>query len=268
VSAREAYDKIEAVNYSSLKYILESPAKYKAMLSAEKEDDDETRFAVGTLAHAMVLEGKDLRDLFALKPKGMSFASTVGKEWKAQQTLPIIKEEDANAIPRMAEAIALDPDASKVLMSCPQRELVLQANLFGIEFKAMLDAVGKDVSGTMGFVDIKTTAKACSFSFAKKVRDLSYDLQIEIYRNILKEANHTNHRPWSAWIVVETSAPYEVATYYPDAKIINEGREKLGTAIDRLKKCIATGIWPKALGGLTCLEAAPYFKPELVSDYL
>jgi hypothetical protein len=257
---RAEYNNIQALNFSSLKYILESPAQYQVMLGAVEED--ETKYAVGTLAHAMVLEGKDLRTCFAIKPKGMNFATTKGKEWRDAQTLPIIKEEDANAIPKMAEAIAQDPDASKILKTC---------QIDGLPFKLMLDAVGHDSIGRVGFVDIKTTTDAGAFAFAQKVKKLHYDMQGEIYSVGLQQHDKTNLRPWSAWIVVEPHQPYEVATYFPDETIIEAGRKKLATAIARYKACVASNKWPKALGGLTMLEAAPFSLdsiPEPITNHL
>jgi hypothetical protein len=266
---RSEYDKIQALNFSSLKYILESPAKYQVMLG--EVEQDESKYAVGTLAHAMVLENKDLRGKFAIKPKGMSFASTEGKEWKKAQTLPILKEEDSNAVERMAEAIAMDPDAANMLKACIAREYVIECEIDGIPFKSLLDAVGHDTSGRAGFIDIKTTTDAGPFGFSKKVQKLHYDMQAEIYARAIQATEKTNTRPWCAWIVVEDKPPFEVATYYPDETIIKAGRLKLATAIARYKSCLAAGIWPKAHGGLTMLKAAPFSLesiPEPLSSHL
>ena len=70
-----------------------------------EESEDELKYAVAKLSHAMILEGKDLRSNFAIKPAGLNLATREGQEWKKAQTLPILKEEDANRVPRMAEAV-------------------------------------------------------------------------------------------------------------------------------------------------------------------
>lgn len=253
---RSEYNAIDALNYSSIKHILTSPACFKDRRE-NPEPEDESKYLVGTLAHAMVLEGKDLRDMYAIKPKSMSFATKEGKAWRDAQVLPILKEDDADKVPRMAEAIANDPDASQAIKSCPMREHVAQGTLHGLHWKAMFDGLGQDAT-RWGITDIKTCIDASPRGFAKRVRDFHYDLQQELYTQLLANDKSLGERPWWLWIAVESKAPFEVAVYWPDETILEAGRRKLDRAVALYRECTASGIWPKALAGARELTAAPF----------
>jgi hypothetical protein len=244
---RAEYDSLECENFSNIKRILDSPAAYKY---GKPDPVDATHFAVGNLAHAMVLENKDLRDLYVRKPDGMSFASKEGKAWKAGQTLPILTAEEWDMIPAMAEAVAQDNEASALIRMCPQRESLLTGMIQGVEFKGIADGLGADSEKFDMILDLKTVIDARPHKFKMTINDLHYDLQDEIYVQLLARMRNLGYRPKTAWVCVEKSKPYEVACYYPDSTMIEIGEMKLQACIDRIKKCRAANKWPKSLGGL------------------
>ena len=73
------YFAIDALNSSRAKLILRSADHFK---SAEDEPEPEATESqnVGTCVHAMSIEGKDLRDTFAIKPEGMRFSTKERQE--------------------------------------------------------------------------------------------------------------------------------------------------------------------------------------------
>lgn len=254
---REDYDKIDAVNFSTLKFILQSPAHYQDKLAhvqelqeAETEEqkqeaqDDRMRFILGTLVHAMSLEGKDLRDLYAIKPKGMSFAKTEGKIWKAEQRLPIITHEEAEGVPRMAEAIAKHKVASELLAACPLREHAVTAEINGVKCKALLDGYGSDKKRIPLITDLKTCRDASPRGFRQAVHNRDYDFQAEWYSRVTRAKYNLEQPPEFAWVAVETKRPYVVQCYYPKADTWQSGRKKADRALEILMKCRETGEWP------------------------
>jgi len=263
--SREAYDAIKAVNFSALKFILRSPEHFLAAME-EDEERDETKYAVGNLAHAMILEGKDLRDLYAIKPAGMTFATKEGKAWRDAQTLPILKEEDSNRIPRMAEKIANHPEASQIIRACPLREHAITYELGGVKMKSLLDAVGNDDEGRKGFMDFKTTTDARQWSFAKRIMDFDYDLQLEIYGGGLAICEGAHERPWSVFVVQETHAPFSVQVFIPGPKMIQSGQDKLQRALEVYKKCAASDNWPGYPGGIQTIEPPEYALKKLAVE--
>lgn len=244
---RSEYDAIDAVHYSAAKDLLRTGLHYQQALKDEHEGPtagEEDKYAVGTLVHAMTLENKDLSQIFAIKPKGMSFATTKGKEWRAAQTLPILKEEDLNKVPNMAQAIIQHPKASAILHGCTDREYCLQAIMGGVPCKALLDGVGRDEEGRRGILDIKTVVDASPKYFSKRAFDYHYDLQAAWYSYLLGIVEGLGTPPWMSWIAVENSPPWAVACYTPNELMMESGMRKMGTIFETLNDCLLTGRWP------------------------
>jgi len=239
-----------ALNFSLAKHLLKSPAHFKAAQDEEREETDAMR--IGTLAHAMILEGKDLRDLYAIKPAGMSFATTEGKAWKAAQTLPILKEEDANMIPKAAQAIADNPHAAHILKQCQFRETPIIGTIMGVPCKALLDCHGTDGKEWV-IMDLKTTTDASQRKFGYTVKDMDYDLQCVWYSTLLANVEQIETQPFWVWLPVEKSAPHANEIYTAE-DWIESGMRKMETVIDRFKECTASGKWPMPYHGITKLE--------------
>lgn len=254
---REEYDLIDAEHYSRIKNILKSPAKYLHELD-KPEKPDPIRFAVGRLVHAMVLENKDLRDMFAIKPKGMKFSSTEGAAWRDAQALPILEEGKSDSVPLMAEAILKNKEARYLLERCMHREIVIQAKINGLDFKGALDGVGMDENDCLMFPDIKTTGDARIFKFKKTIDEQHYDLQDEIYTKLLATRYALDYQPKSAWIAVEVTPPHEVCCYFPSQSLVEIGQLKLQAATNLLWKCRKLNQWPKLLGGFHEVEPSTY----------
>jgi len=239
-----------AVNFSTLKAILKSPAHYQAALA---EDRTETpAMLLGTIAHSIILEGHLLCEMAAVKPDGLSLATKEGKAWKAQfGHLPIISADDAAALVGMADSVAANPHAVAILRGCQNRETPILANVRGIECKGLLDAVGTDGLEWV-IADLKTTDDASPEAFARKVANYHYDLQAALYKAILAQHHQIETEPSFYWIAVEKTAPYTCAVYDSSDWIVS-GERKLETALETLKECRASGKWPQPYGGINLL---------------
>jgi len=257
----EDYAAIPAVNAGTLAVILKSPEHYQAALNKPADEDDKEKYAVGSLAHSMVLEGKDLRSMYAIKPAGMSFATKDGKAWRDAQTLPILKEEDANSIPKMAEALARNEDVRDILKRSEHRELSVVAELSGVLVKARYDALFNDLSGTPFIPDLKTTVDPTEESFSKTIYNLDYDFKQEWYRRI-HEAVY-GKRPGFIWIAVEKKEPHGVCCWMPDEKVERSGHRKVERAMNLLLTCRQTGEWPGYDGGIKTISLPKFAQKEL-----
>lgn len=248
----EEYRAYPAVNFSSLKHILKSPAAYKAHQDGEDDFEESDAMKVGTLAHAMILEGKNLLDMYAIKPAGMSFANKEGKAWRDAQTKPILKEEDANKIPKMAESIANNLHARHIIKQCQFRETPILANIKGVNCKCLLDSHGTD--GVHWIIcDIKTTDDVSPQAFARKVANMDYDFQQSLYTSALSiHEQIADERPFWFWIAVQNKSPFTSVVYTAD-EWIDSGDDKMMRALDLYKECTAKGEWPQPYGGINKL---------------
>lgn len=239
-----------ALNFSLAKHLLKSPAHFKAAQDEEREETDAMR--IGTLAHAMILEGKDLRDMYAIKPAGMSFATKEGKAWRDAQTKEILKEEDANMLPKAAKAITDNPHASHIMKKCQHRETPIIGTIMGVPCKALLDCHGTD--GVEWVIDdLKTTQDASPKGFAKAVVNFDLDLQMVWYQTLLANIEGLETPPFWIWTAIEKTPPY-VNAVYTGEEWIESGTRKLEIVIDRYKKCTESGKWPMPYRGINKLE--------------
>ncbi len=245
---REEYRAHPALNFSLAKHLLTSPAHFKAAQDEEQEETEAMR--IGTLAHSMVLEGKDLRDLYAIKPSGMSFATKEGKAWRDAQTLPILKEEEAEGLPRMAESIAANEDAAALLRGCAQVERPILFNLHGVECKALIDLCGANEARMWALGDFKTATDASPRQFPKAVADRHYDMQMAWYCDGLAIVEGLEMPPWCFWIAVEKKAPWLNVVYQAGAEVMESGRRKVERALTIYKECMERGEWPLPYRGI------------------
>ena len=263
---RADYDKILALNFSNAKRLLRSGLHFT---NARGPEEDSEHIIVGTMVHAMVLEGKDLRKTYAIKPAKMSFATNVGKDWRDAQTLPILADEAAQRIPKMADAIAANKFARAFIKMCPLREHILQGMMNGVKCKGMVDMVGHDSANHPGFCEIKTLPDCRKKFFAKRVvsEPFHYDGQIVWYRRLM--VGLTKPQIWSVWIACENRAPFDVAVYAPTDQMLASGEDKLRDIFTTYHACLDAKSWPgvQADGAIETLDPPRWRVREMNHEY-
>jgi hypothetical protein len=194
--------------------------------------------------------------MYAIKPAGMSFASKEGKAWRDAQTLPILRAEDADGIPRMAQAIADNPNAAHILGSCQHRETPLIGSIMGVPCKALLDCHGTDGKEWV-ICDLKTCQDASPQGFAKDVHNRHYDLQAAWYSALLANVEGFSEPPFWVWLAVEKTAPF-VNVVYTAEQWDQSGQDKLCKVLDLYKQCAESGEWPMPFRGMHSLPKEPW----------
>lgn len=246
----EEYRAHPALNFSLAKSLLKSPAHFQA---AKREVREPTSaMHIGTIAHALILEGLDITSHYAVRPAGMSFVTKEGKAWKAEQNKPIIGFDEAVDIHDMATAVGANANAAHLLKQCQHRETPIFASVMGVECKALLDCHGTDGQEWV-ICDLKTTQDASPRGFAKSVSDMHYDLQAAWYSTILAKSEQIENPPYWTWIAVEKKAPF-VNVVYTAEQWVESGMRKLETVLEKYKECTESGHWPLPYQGIHQLE--------------
>ena len=118
---RAEYDKLDAVNWSTLKHLMRSPAHYRAAMLGKSEDTPALK--MGRAIHLAAFEPERWKSDVAIWDGGRRF----GKEWDTFQAdhrgLELLKADEAE------EALAIGEAArarAGTLMAKGQRELTLQ----------------------------------------------------------------------------------------------------------------------------------------------
>ena len=248
----EEYRAHPALNFSSAKHLLKSPADFKAA-QAEKREPTKA-MELGTLIHAIALEGKNLTSMVNIRPEGVNLATKEGKAWKesVDPSKPIITGDDVEMIRGMNKSILENPHAQALLNGCQMLEMPLLASLKGIECKGLIDAAGTDGKDWV-IADLKTTQDASPREFASTVAKHHYDLQAAWYSALLGQVHQIEEQPDFFWIVVEKTPPF-TCIVYSATNWITGGNDKLERVLDTYRECEAAKSWPQPHRGIINLE--------------
>lgn len=222
-TTREAYERIEAINFSILKHYRRSPAHARqAMLHPERPTE---AMEFGSAFHLAVLEPQSF-----------------GKEVVAA---PKVDRRTAAAL-------------VKELLSSPGKNelaVVWTDRPTGLRCKALLDRVTQWAGWTV-VIDFKTCEDASPDSFARACGRYSYHEQAAFYLQGLHTLAPINRR-W-LWVAVEKSEPYGVATYEPDRDSMIEGEIVVRDHLTLHARCLRDNNWPGYIAQVNALRLPRY----------
>jgi len=229
-----------AISKSGLDRINQSPAHYRSWLTEPRKETP--ALALGSAAHAYILERDSFFDRYAVSPDGIDRRTKDGKAaWAEFETQSagktVIKIEDLQQITAMAGRVWWHQSARE-LLSEGRAEVSVFGNLWGVDVKCRPDWLRED--GIV--VDLKTTDDASPDAFPSSVAKWRYHVQAALYQDILALLGIKIKA--FVFIAVEKNPPYAVGVYELDAASIEVGRELYQTNLATYKTCIETGQWP------------------------
>lgn len=256
----EEYRNHPALNFSSAKHLLKSPAEYMCKIIEEKAEPTR-QMIIGTCLHAMVLENKNIDDVCHTKPNGLSLATKEGKAWKElHDSLPILSFGDGLCLCVMRRYVFENEFANDILRYCKHRETPMFAEFEGVEIKGMIDAHGVNAGmSEIVMCDIKTTDDPSPQAFAKTVIERDYDMQAAWYlelaaQNLARDIEDA----FFYWIVVQNKAPFSCVVYDGN-EFLSVGRSKMERAISTFKQCREANKWPHPHQGVNTLKAPQWY---------
>ena len=244
------YDKIDAVNWSTLKHMRTSPLHYKHALTAPRKETDLMR--IGTAGHALVLEPDSFSDVHVCYE-----GRRQGKAWDA------FKEEHAGKrILTAAEwvravgigtAVLADPTAMHYLGSgIKEAPITWTDRETGIRCKGRPDVAGRILA------DMKTTTVIDPYRFAVHAARMGYPEQLAFYRDGLAE-NGVPTEPEPIVIVVQSEPPFDLVVYRVPEHVVDAGRARYRQLLQRLSECLASDHWPGVARDEQWLEVPEWF---------
>jgi PDDEXK-like domain of unknown function (DUF3799) len=259
---RVDYDRIEAVNFSTLKLMAKSPNHYHHNLL--KGQTDTNAMKVGRACHMAVFEPETFRSRVA-KWEG---AVRRGKEWDAFQAankgLEILTEAEYDSCVAIGAAVRADATA-KPYITGGKGEVTLRwmvkRNGYEMAAKGRVDFVANANGGCI--TDLKTTTDASPEAFGRQALRLLYHAQASFY---VDGATQDLGREYPYFIVaVEKKEPYAVQVYEVPADALQMGRELYGRWLDQLNACRQESHWPAYSTGVLPLSL-PAWATEEESD--
>lgn len=239
-----------SVSSSGLRTIWsESAAHFYARSSLNpnrKPQRDSEAFAVGRLAHKLLLEGRDgLTDEFAIRPDCWSdWRTKEARVWKDEQTLAgktVITEEDLAVVTGMAESLARHPLVKAgILDGKVERSLIWKDAETGIWIKSRPDVI-PNASGLVA--DLKSTTSVTDDALAKSMASFGYHMQAAVVGMALEQVLGLQMEDF-ALVWVEKAEPFCVRVTTLTPEDLERGRRQVRAALRIMARCLETGHWP------------------------
>lgn len=204
----------------------------------ERQDDE--RFDVGHVAHAMLLEGRDIVYVIHADSYRKTEAKEAREYGRSLGKVPLLAHQLAECEAMVAAVQEKLTTLAVPLFTAGKPEQTLLWEEDGVRFKARLDWLRDDYAAVH---DLKTTSRSAHpAAFERRLYDFGADIQVAMY---LRGVEHvTGIRPEFVWCIAETAAPYEIAAVRPGPDVIALGEAKLAHAVKTWRACLDSGEWP------------------------
>lgn len=236
----ELYRPMSMLNYSSIPYLLQSPAHYIAMLEGPRAQTKEMSF--GSAFHSYVLEPESFANQFVVK--NIDARTTKGKMELAiheEARLKVISEEDFERVKRMNQRIKSHSVANKLLQNGKAEQTMMfklkASNGNDVQCKAKLD-----YSLDKLIIDLKSTKRADETNFSKSIENYNYHIQGAFYKHGLETLSGLDTD--FIFIAVESEPPYSVSVIKLSDDHYAIGYKKVYQAVDIYEKAMRENKWP------------------------
>lgn len=194
---------------------------------------------LGSLVHVLLLEPTKFSDRFAILPPGHGSTKVV-KEAKAaalDEGLIPVKKETVDKATAIFSALQRSTAVRKLLEAETRSEVSAFWERDGVQCKGRYDILAGNV-----IADLKVSAYASPSKFARHATNYGLHRQAAWYLDGALALDREVDA--FAWIVVESTAPFEVAVYVPTADALRAGREEARQLFEIYRRCVETGEWP------------------------
>jgi hypothetical protein len=210
-------------------------------LNPNYKPEEDTKFDIGSAAHALLLEGEDRMVVVDAADWRTKLAKEARDAARAAGKHPVLAHQHANVVSMVVavkEAFDANEDLAGYTISGAGG--VSEHTIIWHEgetyFRSRLDRVSTD---RKVIFDYKSTDNAEPTAFTRTIVNMGYDLQAAFYLRALQ-------KPEARYILIaqETEAPFAVSFIGMPPAFIELGRRKVEHAIAIWKECMASGKWP------------------------
>jgi exodeoxyribonuclease VIII len=195
-----------------------------------------------------------------LTPSGNPSTSKTTVLWEIEQRAAgytVVSPGDARSVDAMAEAVLKHEDARPLFEVAEFREVSVFADVDGVPCRARFDALSGETRNGIYAVDLKTTEDATFNGFVQSVKKWGYDVQQAHYDDVYKASEGRGIDDFS-FVLVEKSAPYEVAVKVIEPFWVDMGRKKTARARELFEECTSNNDWPGYATGRETVTAPAY----------
>lgn len=261
MSESHYYDS-EAVNWSTLKWMRESPLVYKYRLTSGYKDTAD--LAMGRLTHTLVFEPEKFQAEYAIWEDG----DRRGNAWKefaeANAGKTIFKPKEIETAVQMAKAVRSHPLVQPYLDGGLFEHAIYWTDQdTGLPCKARPDWI---VPGTRTLIDLKTCQSAEARRFGSAAARYGYTAQMAHYNNGVTHA--LDWAPNTVIIIaVEKDGPHEVSVFKVSQDDLAMAAEEVAELLRMVKACQQTNTWPGRYLEPQALQLPAYLYGEVEFEY-
>lgn len=214
----------------------------------------DTKFDVGTIAHAILLEGKDIVQAVDAPDWRTNAAKEERDAARAAGKVPLltsqVDEVEAMVDAARSQLCAYDPEPFTA--GKPEQAIVWEED--GVHCRALLDWLTDD---RLCIQDMKTTSRSADpHVFARSICGLGYDLKAAWYIRAVESLTGTP--PDFLWVALETTPPYALSVVRPSSALLTIGRKKCQYALNLWRRCLQEDRWPGYPSEVVTAELMPW----------
>ncbi len=262
--SRAEYEKIDAVNWSTLKHYQRSPRHARYAMDHPKPPSK--AMEKGTAVHMAVLEPERFKDEYIILPK-IDRRTKKGKaEWaEAEANLKpgqsFCEQGWYDYIRAVRDEIIKHPTITPLLSGVGLNEVccVAKRNIDGVDVltKSLHDRI-KDLDGYTWNVDFKSCVSAEPWRFGPQACTLGYPGQAAFYTDNLDIAVPSEKERRFIFIAWESEAPYCPKVY--ELEDLEIGRTLTRRLLRLHVKCTKTNHWPGYPTEIDLLRLPDWYK--------
>lgn len=230
------YRAIDAVNWSTLSAMKDSPAHYLA--AVENGRKDTAALQTGRLLDCLIFTPDEFAARFVISPYD-DFRSKDAKAWRDEQTAEIVKADALTEARALADAVRRHPVARRYMdLGKFQVPLLWTDPETRLRCKGLADLIGPSF-----LVDGKSAQTIDKRRYASKAGGYLYHCQLAHYRAGMRIALNVDPG-FIGHIAYEKGAPYDVAVFEFAPAVIDSGEVIVRELLNRVAECRASGKWP------------------------
>ncbi len=209
-------------------------------------EDDKPHFALGRLAHQLLLEGRANFDKqYAVRPeKWVDWRTNAAQEWRdamVEAGFTIITQADLEVVTGMARSLAAHPLVrAGILDGAVERSLLCRDEQTGVWLKSRPDVIPKHA---LDLADLKSCVSVSDDAVAKSMDAFGYHMQAALAGRALKAVADLEMASFN-FVWVEKTAPHCVRVTAAASEDLVRGSMQIDAALAKFSTSMATGVWP------------------------